>query len=131
MIKINKKLILLLVLMLVMSGLGGCSSNKLPEGIESKTFFKDLNKGYELLLDSMANNTYYEDDINKLFEKMNEVKYKEKLNVYEISIIESLNSNLDSIKKDLTTGKKVIQSTTLKDIEWVFEIMNNYWEENN
>lgn len=79
----------------------------------------------------MANNTYYEDDINKLFEKMNEAKYKEKLNVYEISIIESLNSNLDSIKKDLTTGKKVIQNTTLKDIEWVFEIMNNYWEENN
>ena len=129
--KINRRLILLLILVLIMGISVGCSSNKLPEGIESKTFFKDLNKGYELLLDSMANNTYYEDDINKLFEKMNEVKYKEKLNIYEISIIESLNSNLDSIKKDLTTGKKVIQSTTLKDIEWVFEIMNNYWEENN
>lgn len=129
--KINKRLILLLILVLIMGILVGCSNNKLPEGIENKTFFKDLNKGYELLLDSMANNTYYEDDINKLFEKMNETKYKEKLNVYEISIIESLNSNLDSIKKDLTTGKKVIQSTTLKDIEWVFEIMNNYWEENN
>lgn len=129
--KMNRRLILLLILVLAMSVLGGCSNDKLPNGIESKKFFKDLNKGYELLLDSMANNTYYEDDINKLFGKMNETKYKEKLNVYEISIIESLNSNLDSIKKDLTTGKKVIQNTTLKDIEWVFEIMNSYWEENN
>ena len=70
----------------------------------------------------MADKTYYEDDINKIFDKMNKIEYKNKLNDYELLILESLTNSLDGIKEDLTTGKKMIQSTTTKDIDWVFEM---------
>ena len=128
----NKKIILLLILILCISIVfTGCQSNKLPDGIESKIFFKDLNKAYELLADSMADNTYYEEDINKIFDKMNKIEYKNKLNDYELLILESLNGSLDGIKKDLTTGERIIQSSTTKDIDWIFEIMSEYWTEQN
>jgi len=128
----KKKYILTLILVLCMSIVfTECQSNKLPDGIESKTFFKDLNKAYELLADSMADNTYYEEDISKIFDKMNKIEYKSKLNDYELLILESLNGSLDGIKKDLTTGERIIQSSTIKDIDWIFEVMNEYWIEQN
>lgn len=126
----NKKMILTLVLILCMSIVfTGCQGKDLPEGIESKTFFKDLNKAYELLADSMADNTYYEEDISKIFDKMNKIEYKSKLNDYELLILESLNGSLDGIKKDLTTGERVIQSVTIKDIDWIMDTMSEYWTE--
>lgn len=126
----NKKITLLLILVLCMNVVfAGCQSNKLPDGIESKIFFKDLNKAYELLADSMADNTYYEEDINKIFDKMNKIEYKNKLNDYELLILESLNGSLDGIKKDLTTGERIIQSVTTKDIDWIMDIMSEYWTE--
>ena len=126
----NKKIVLLLILVLCMNVVfAGCQSNKLPDGIESKIFFKDLNKAYELLADSMADNTYYEEDINKIFDKMNKIEYKNKLNDYELLILESLNGSLDGIKKDLTTGERIIQSVTTKDIDWIMDTMSEYWTE--
>lgn len=128
----NKKIILMLILVLCMSIVFvGCGSKELPDGIESKVFFKDLNTAYESLLDSMADKTYYEDDINKIFDKMNKIEYKNKLNDYELLILESLTNSLDDLKEDLTTGKKTIQSVTTKDIDWIFEMMSKYWNEHN
>lgn len=124
MIKVSKKLILLLVLALTMGVLSGCSGG-LPEGIESKTFLKDMNKIYDLSIISMSEQTYYKDDINKILDGMNGEKYKEKLNDYELIIFELLLEVLIKVEEDLTTGKKMIQSTTLDEIKLIKEMLDN------
>ena len=124
MIKVNKKLILLLVLALTMGVLSGCSGG-LPEGIESKTFLKDMNKIYDLSIISMSEQTYYKDDINKILDGMNGEKYKEKLNDYELIMFELLLEVLIKVEEDLTTGKKMIQSTTLDEIKLIKEMLDN------
>ena len=125
----NKKILLLVLILCISIVFMGCKPNDLPDEIENKTFFKDLNKAYELLLDSMADNTYYEEDINKIFDKMNKKDYRNKLNDYELLILETLNGSLDGIKEDLTTGEKTIQSATMKDIDWIIDMMSEYWTE--
>lgn len=126
----NKKLVLLIFVLCVSLLLTGCSE-ELPEGIESRTFFNDLDRACELLLISMADNTYYEEEIGKIFGKMNEEKYKEKLNDYELLILETLNSNLNDIERDLTTGDRIITSITFEKIEWILDIMDEHWKKQN
>ena len=125
MVKVNKKLILMLVLVLIVGVLSGCTNSDLPEGIENKTFLKDMNKLYVLADKSIADREYYKDDINKKIEKMDEVKYLEKLNDYEKSIYELTKEILIKVENDLTTGKKMIQSYTFEEIELIGEMLNN------
>ena len=123
--KVNKKLILMLVLVLIVGVLSGCTNSDLPEGIENKTFLKDMNKLYVLADKSIADREYYKDDINKEIEKMDEVKYLEKLNDYEKSIYELTKETLIKVENDLTTGKKMIQSYTFEEIELIGGMLNN------
>lgn len=123
--KVNKKLILMLILVLTMGILSGCTNSNLPEGIENKTFLKDMNKLYILADKSIADREYYKDDINKEIEKMDEVKYLKKLNDYEKSLYELIKETLIKVENDLTTGKKMIQSYTFEEIELIGGMLIN------
>lgn len=118
----NKKLILIISLMLIVNiMLTGCSET-LPEGIENKGFYKDLGKARTLLIKSFSDKTYYENEIVELFEKMNKEDYKEDLNEYELLILETLNYNLDDIETELTTGNHTLSSLTHDNIEWILNL---------
>lgn len=123
--KVNKKLILMLILVLTMGILSGCTNSNLPEGIENKTFLKDMNKLYILADKSIADREYYKDDINKEIEKMDEVKYLKKLNDYEKSLYELIKETLIKVENDLTTSKKMIQSYTFEEIELIGGMLIN------
>lgn len=119
----NKRYFILVLLVLLILGLlSGCGSN-LPEGFENKKFLKDLDKISDLALKSMSEQKYYEDEINDRLDDM--IEYKEDLNDYEILILDSLIESLKKVKKDLTTGEKVVQSTTFEKIKTIREMIKN------
>lgn len=126
--KLNKIAFLIILMLCVSIILSGCGE-KLPDGIENKVFFKDLSKAYGLIARSMSDQIYYEDEINDIFSKMNKENYKVKLNDYELLILETLNSSLPDIKKDLTTGDCIIQSVTTNEFEWIIDMMSDYFKE--
>ena len=121
--KVNRRLILLLILVLIIGILVGCEE-KLPEGIESKVFLKDMNKLYGLVDKSVADRDYYKDDVDKLIGKMDEEKYLKKLNEYEKSILKLTKETLIKVESDLTTGKKMIQSYTFDEIEAIWKMLD-------
>lgn len=120
----SKKIVLMSFLILIMSTiLIGCSAN-LPEGIENKGFYKDLGKSNTLLVKSFSDKTYYKDEINDIFNKMNKDDYKKSLNEYELLILETLNYNLEDIETELTTGNRTLSSLTHDNIEWILNLEN-------
>ncbi len=125
---IRKVIVLTLLICVVLLILSGCGE-KLPDGIENKTFFKDLSKAYGLIVRSMSDQTYYEDEINDIFSKMNKESYKIKLNDYELLILETLSNSLPDVKKDLTTGDRIIQSATTNEFKWILDMMSNHFKE--
>lgn len=124
MIKINKKVILMIILVLMVGILGGCSE-ELPEGIESNKFVKDVNEVYDFVLKSMSQEQYYKDDIDKILDKMKKEEYQEKLNDYELSIYELLSEVLVDVENDLTTGEQVIKGDTHDAIMSIMDIFEN------
>lgn len=124
----NKRLILLLVLilsilLLLIGILGGCGKKNLPDGIESKTFLKDMDKLYDIVLKSESERKYYKEDIDKILDKMNEQKYQEKLNDYEIYIYALAKETLPKVESDLTTGEKMIQGYTFDEVESIAKML--------
>lgn len=121
MIKVNKRLILMIIFVLTMSILVGCSNAELPEGIENKEFLKNLDKIYELSLKSMSEKKYYKNEINEILKNMNQ----EKLNDYESTLLDKLEDILVKVESDLTTGDKTIQSSTFDEMQIFGEILDN------
>ena len=122
--KINKKLILMLILVLIVGVLGGCDDN-LPDGIESKRFNKDMDSLLMVVVKSLSTKTYKEKDISKIIDKMNEKDYMDNLNNYEISIINTINDILPDIKKELSTGNHTIKSQTYERIKWIIDVFDD------
>lgn len=122
--KVNRRLILLIIVVLTMAISVGCSKN-LPEGIESKAFLKDMNNLYDVVDKSIANREYYKEDVDEIIKKMDDNKYLTKLNDYEIAIYELSKETLIKVQNDLTTGKKMIQSHTFDEVELIGEMLNN------
>ncbi len=123
MLKVNKRLNLILIAALIMGVLAGCGGGSLPSGVENKSFIKDMDKLYDLTLKSMSEQKYYENDINKILDKMSTSKYTNKLNPYEASMLELSKDILVRVKEDLTTGERIIQSETLEEVTAIMETM--------
>ncbi len=97
----HKRIAFSIILMLCVSIiLGGCGE-KLPDGFENKTFLKDLDKIYHLMLQSMSNRIYDKDGINNILDRMNSEKYKNKLNNYELLFLDTLNEVAKKLEYDL------------------------------
>ena len=127
----NRKIDLLLVFVMIISISSGCSNGgNLPDGIENKKFFKDLSSTYGLILRSMGNSEYEEEKIAKSLTKLNNYVNDKKLNDYEILIVNTLNENIDNIKKDLTQGDKIITSKTLEEFQWLIDTMSSHFKNN-
>lgn len=121
-------IILLLTFVLIISILSGCKKEELPNGIENKAFFKDLEDFHSAIVQSMRNNTYYEEEIEAAREKINNAKYIDELNMYELSLLLGVNSDLSEFKEDVERGTGVINSTSIKEIEEMINIMSSYYE---
>ncbi len=127
----KRKLALLLVFVIMVGILGGCSNGgNLPDGIENKKFFKDLSSTYGLILRAMGDSEYEEEKIAKSLAKLNSYVNDKKLNDYEILIVNTLNENIDNIKRDLTQGDKTIKSKTLENVQWLIDTMSDHFKNN-
>lgn len=124
MYKINKRLVLMLVAVLIIIALSGCSG-KLPDGIESKKFYKSVSKIYDASLKSMSERQYYKAEIESEVDSINTLKDNDKLNEYELLVFEKLVDVLDDVESDLTTGDKTIKSETLDRIKSIKKLIDN------
>lgn len=130
--KVNRKLILLLVFVMIIGILGGCAeSGELPDGIENKRFFKDFSSTYGTIMRSMRDHSYNEDKVNESLAKLNSYVDNKKLNDYEILIVNTLNENIGNIKNDLTQGDKTITTKTLDEFGWLIDSMSDYFKNKN
>lgn len=120
--KWNKRLILMLVLVLVIGVLSGCDNKKIElEGVTSKKLTKDLTKLRYLILESLSEKEYKEEKIEEVLAKINDVNYQEKLNTLEVQIIKDTNEDMKDLKKELTSGDRIITSATHEKINWLLQ----------
>lgn len=119
----NKKIILMLILVLCVSIVfTGCGNAKVTfEGIESKKLTKDLTQLRSLVIDSIKDKEYKEDEINEILSKINDKKYQEKLNVTEILLINNINGCKEDIKYDLNNGNRLLTNATYEKINWLLQ----------
>ena len=119
----NKKMILMLILVLCVSIVfTGCGNAKVTfEGIGSKKLTKDLTQLRSLVIDSIKDKEYKEDEINEILSKINDKKYQEKLNTTEILLINHINEFKEDIRYDLSNGNKLLTSTTYEEINWLLQ----------
>lgn len=104
----NKRIILILIsILLITTLLTGCQK-KLPDGIENKNFYKDLDNLLATMVKSFQTKTYKQ-EIDDILEKMNTEKYRDTLNNYELSILDTINETVPDIKNDLNTGNHTIK----------------------
>lgn len=119
--KMNKIIFLLLVVVLVMVCLAGCSEKELEfEGVTTRKFKKDLNELRMLIIIS-ASEQEYNPEIDDFMKKMNSTDYTKKLTMQEVVILETLNKSIDDLKHDLSTGEQTISSYTFDDLRWIIE----------
>ena len=120
--KWNKRLILLLVLVLAIGTLSGCGNKKIElEGVTSSKLTKDLTKLRYLILESLSEKEYKEEGIEKVLSKINDDSYQEKLNILEVQIIKDTNEDMKDLKKELTSGDRIITSATHEKINWLLQ----------
>lgn len=118
----NKIIFLLVLVVLIASISIGCSSNKIEfEGVENKKLTKDLIRLRSLIIDSIKEKKYKEDEIKAMLDKINDKKYQEKLNATEILLINHINDIKEDIKYDLSNGNKLLTSTTYEEINWLLQ----------
>lgn len=125
MIKINKKLILITILVLMVGVLGGCSEEKNVEfdHVTNKKLTKDLNDIRNLALESMTNGEY-DEDIDDLIEEIYSAKYFEDLTDIEIVLVNQLDEIKDTFKNDLTNNNGIIDSYTYEDMNWLLQLVS-------
>lgn len=116
----NKKIIIILMCLILLFVFTGCSA-KLPDGIENKVFYKDLDGLLATMVKSFQTKTYKQ-EVDNILEKMNADKYKENLNDYELSILNAINEVIPDIKNDLNSDNHTIKSDTFNKIEWIYKI---------
>lgn len=120
---INRIIVLLMIVVLGMVCLVGCRDKYYLEfeGVTSKKLEKDFNKLVTLIAKSASEQEYNEEDIGKLIDKINTPKYRKDLTLYEIGLIEMLNEPLEDLKNDLSTGERIVKSTTLNKMDWLIQ----------
>lgn len=121
--KINRKLILILVLIVCMGVVVSSCNNKDVEfeGVKNKELTKDLTKLRDLIIESIKDSEYKEDKIEKILKKINGKEYQQELNNLEILLINDINTFKEDIKHDLNSGKKLITSSTYEKINWLLQ----------
>lgn len=129
--KVNRILILMLVLVIMTGILSGCGNNDLPEGIENRKFFKDFSEFYDIVIESMGNGDYNKAELDKSLDKLNKHVDSKKLNEYEELIVDTINTNILSIKEDLIQDNIAIKSEVMDEFRWVLELMSNYYQDKN
>lgn len=119
--RVNKKRALLLVVVLVMVCLAGCSEKELEfEGVTTRKFKKDLNELRMLIIIS-ASEQEYNPEIDDFIKKMNSTDYTKKLTMQEVVILETLNKSIDDLKHDLLSDGQTVSSYTFDDLRWIIE----------
>lgn len=118
----KRRFIGVVVLILCVSMIVGCSK-KLPEGIESRTFFNDLEKICNLIIDSWDDGKYNKDDIEEVANEMDKISYRLRLNEYELAILDSVINNLGNIEYDLKDGEGILDCETFDKMQLMLEVV--------
>lgn len=126
----NKRLLLITLVLCIAVLIVGCRPKIEFEGVENRRFHRDLVKLRAAIIESMKEDKYKKDEIEKILSKMNNNNYKKKLNATELALLESLNEVEDDLERDIGDGDDIIDGKLLDKVNWLLQLVSeDEWKE--
>lgn len=126
----NKRLLLTTLVLCIAVLIVGCRPKIEFEGVENRRFHRDLVKLRAAIIESMKEDKYKKDEIEKILSKMNNNNYKKKLNATELALLESLNEVEDDLERDIGDGDDIIDGKLLDKVNWLLQLVSeDEWKE--